>query len=253
MSLNPHYALAVALPLILASAPACAQSMEQTGASIEATTDYREDGLSWSDSAPALRAEGTLALSHDLSISASVATLRGSRRHGGSDWGFTIAPRYSTSAAGWDLSAGIAGHLFAGADDGAKNLDYVELEGRAARTLGPAQLALSVSYAPSQDAIGGSYGHAGADLGVGLPGTPITAYAGGGYAFGNSNGDARSTRLRPDGNYANWYVGAEQSFGPIAVGVLYSDTSIDRHRAAAVEYGDKGTGERLSAYARVSL
>jgi len=247
------YLVPASAMLVLAATPASAQSMAQTGASVEATTDYRRHGLSWSDSDPALRADATLALNYDLSLSASASTLRGSRRHGGSEVGFTIGPRYSTSAAGFDLSAGITGNLFAGTDEGARGMDYVELDGRAARTLGPVQLALSISYAPSQDAIGGSYGHAGGDLSLGLPGSPLTAYVGGGYSFGDSNGDPRSARLRPDGNYGDWYVGLEQSYGPLSVGMLYTDTSIDRSRAAAVEYGDRGTGERLSAYARISI
>lgn len=246
--------LAPASALLAATAtPAGAQSMTRTGVSVEATTDYRRNGLSWSDSDPAVRADATLALGYKLSVSASAATLRGSQRHGGSDVGFAVGPRYSTSAGGFQLSAGATGNLFVGADKAAKGMDYIELDGRAARTLGPAQLALSVAYAPSQDAIGGSYGHAGGDLSVGLPGSPITAYLGGGYAFGDSNGDPRSARLRPDGNYADWYVGLEHSYGPLSVGMLYTDTSIDRNRAAAVEFGDRGTGERLSAYARISL
>lgn len=243
----------MAAPLALTAGSAHAQAMAQSDLSVKATTDYRERGLSWSNSDPALRADATIALSYDVTIEASAATLRGSARHGGSDWGFTVAPRYSTSVAGWDLSAGVAGHLFAGADKRTGTLDYVELESRAAKTLGPAQLALDVSYAPSQAAIGGSNVHLGADLGVGVPGTPFTAFVGGGYSFGDASGDPRSTRLRPDGDYADWYAGLERSRGPLSMGVIYTDTSIGGNRETGNRYLDGGTGARISGYLRFFL
>lgn len=245
--------LILTAPIALAAAPALAQPVAQSGVSAEIMTDYRERGLSWSDSDPAVRMDATLALGDTFSIEAGAATLRGADRHGGSDLGVTIAPRYSTFAGGWRVSGGLTGHIFVGADDGRGNLDYVELVGEAERTLGPARLAVGAAFAPSQRAIGGSNLNLHADLSVGVPGTPVTAFAGGGHTLGSSNGDPRRARLRPDGDYTDWYLGLEHSRGPLALGVIYTDTTIGRLDMVASPYLEGGAGSRLSGYLRFSL
>lgn len=246
-------ALALAAPLALAAGPAAAQPVAQSGVSAEIMTDYRERGLSWSDSDPAVRMDATLALGDTFSIETGAATLRSADRHGGSDIGITVSPRYSTFAGGWGVSGGLVGHIFAGADEGRGNLNYMEIVGEAERTLGPARLAVRATFAPSQRAIGGSNLNLRADLSAGVPGTPVTAFAGAGHTLGSSNGDPRRVRLRPDGAYSDWYLGLEHSRGPLALGVIYTDTTIGRLDVSTSPYLEGGTGSRLSGYLRFSL
>ena len=66
------------------------------------------------------------------------------------------------------------------------DLDYIEFYGSASFTLGPAETTLGVAYAPDQDSLGDSdnlyvYG----DVGVGIPGTPVTISGHLGYTNGS--------------------------------------------------------------------
>ncbi len=238
-------ALSIAATATISTVPAYGQAATRSGLSFEGTSDLRERGLGWSNGQAALVVDGELAVINNLSLEASAATLRGSERHGDSDLGLTIGPRISTFVAGWSLSAGVTGHVFTGKG----SLDYVEIDGMVARSIGPAQLGIGASFAPSQDSIGGENLYLHADAAVGVPGTPLTVYGGIGHTTGSSSDDPRAARLRPGGDYTDYYVGVERVQNNLALGLRYTDTSIDNDRGLS-PYADRHDGSRVSAYIR---
>ena len=246
-----------ALPAAFAALFTPAASQAQTASpsvSIEATTDLRERGLSWSGGKAAMSAEATLPVSPAVTVDLGAATLRDSARHGGADIGLTLSPEIALfSTGGWTLSAGAKGHVFVGAS----GLSYAEATSTLAYAIGPAQLAFGASFAPSQKAIGGSDLYLEGNAAIGVPGTALTLYGGGGYSTGSTRDTAlaaeRVRRLRPDGSYWDYYVGAEHQMDRLALGLRYTGTSIDQDRVAAINdrrYLDRHTGSRISAYLR---
>lgn len=225
--------------------PAHAQSRAEI--SIDAETDHRQRGLSGSGGKAALGVSGSVPVTYDLALDFDASTLRGSARHGGADFGVTVAPRYKMRSGPWELSAGARGHVFVGRS----GLHYGELTFDVARTLGPAQLVVGAAFAPAQDAIGGSNLYIDAQLLASIPGTPLTLYGGVGHTSGSTNGDPRTARLRPGGAYLDHHIGAEYAKGQIAVGLRYSGTSIG---AAEVDrlspWTDRHYGRRAMAYLR---
>ncbi|MYL98961.1 hypothetical protein GR702_14430 [Novosphingobium sp. FGD1] len=227
-------------------APAAAQSAPSI--SFEAETDHRERGLGWSDGKAALGIGATVPVTYDLALDMDAVTLRESARHGGADIGVGIAPRYSMQAAGWEFDVGVRGNLFIGRS----GTSYVEVTGQVSRTLGLAQLSVGAAFAPSQDAIGGSNLYVDARLSAGIPGTPLTLYGGVGHTSGSTkDGDPRSARLRPGGDYLDHHLGAEYAESSFAAGVRYSGTSIGASEVdRSSPWTDRHYGSRLVAYFR---
>ncbi len=239
----------IAASLSLLPLPAQAQALLTASASLKAETDIRERGLSETDGKLGITLEGTLPITSNIAVDASAETLRASARNGGSELGFQIAPHYVTSWRGWDLTAGVRGHVYADAGE----LDYVELEGSVSRTLGPAWLTLQSAYAPAQDAIGGDNLYVSANAGIGIPGSALSAYAGIGRTIGSTDNAVRAVRLRPDGDYTDWYLALERSHLNFTVGMELTGTSIDQSANRSTRYWDRHTGTRLSGYMRVSF
>lgn len=246
-----------ALGLALIAAPATAQEQAApeyyaTAApqdstdlrfALEASSDERVRGLSWSEGRAALGVSARVGLASGLSAEAAAMTLRGSARHGGADGLVRLGAGYDFDLGGWRLGAGARGYLFAG---GIGGLSYAELEARAGYSLGPAALRAALRYAPLQDAIGGSNLHAALDADLGVPGTPFTLYAGVGHSNGAVRDPLRAQRLRPGGSYWDWSLGGEWVSGPVVVGARYTDTSVPE--AAA-----RHAGSRLSGYVRLEF
>lgn len=210
---------------------------------LEATTDYRSRGLSWSDGDPALRAAIDVPVTPSISLSAQGVTLREAARHGGADAGFELGANYSDYAGLIDWRAGAVAHVFAG---GQGDLNYGEVDAGLGASLGPARIDLSGSFAPSQDAIGGSNLYARLGASVGIPATPFLFYGHVGHSSGSDDGTGRANRLRPAGDYADWAVGTEYYFAPVSLALTYSDTDI-RRSDLRVPVLDHHYGEKLVA------
>ena len=231
--------------LFVIAAPAAAQSASSPLLQLEATTDERRRGLSWSDGRPTLALTALLPVTAGLELGGRVVGTRGARRHAGADLAADAAARYRVSAGAWRLSAGAVYHAFD--RDG---LDFAEVEGAAAYTLGPLDVALSAAWAPSQRAIGGDnlYLRAGAEAGV--PGTPLTVYGHVGRSIGG-DGRVAALRLRPGGDYTDYRLGVDRVRGSLTLGVQLTATSLDRARA--LPFVDRHQGTRLSTQARWSF
>lgn len=235
------------LASLLASAAAQAQSPVSVG--VEATTDERRRGLSWS--------EGDASVSGDLSarlgaieLDARVAALRGSVRHDGADAVADLGAAFVTDAGPFQLRARAIGHVFAGARS---DLNYGEVGGDARYTLGPAELTVGALYAPPQDAIGGSNLYLSAQGVVGIPATPFTLIGGVGRSSGSVDSVARADRLRPGGTYSDWRVGVEHVTGPLTLALDYVGTDLADGRAVGAIGDRRNSGDRVLARARFAF
>lgn len=227
----------------LLAAPAFAQDLtdppaegaaERPRFSLEAASDERVRGLSWSEGKAAATLGARVPVAADLELSAAATTLRGSARHGGADALLRLGAGWSRElGSGWRLGLGATGYVFAGAS----GYGYAEVEGSAAYSLGPATLRGVLRYAPEQAAIGGSNLHLALDADFGVPGTPVTLYGGVGHSGGAVSDPLRAARLRPGGGYWDWSLGGEWVSGPAALGLKYTDTTVPsawRHAGARI-------------------
>lgn len=226
-----------------------AQPVIGTRVGVEATTDWRERGLSWSDGKPAAGAFARVPLTSAFALDVDAITLRESARHGGADAGVIVAPRYTLTTGGWGFSAGARGNIFVGRS----GMSYGEIVAEAERTIGPVQLSAGAEFAPSQNAIGGHNLHLGAQASVGLPLTPLTVYGGIGHTSGSSRDDPRAWRLRPGGSYTDHRIGIEHASPFVSVGLRYSGTSISADEVdRSNPFTDRHYGSRVVAYVRLS-
>ena len=123
---------------------------------------------------------------------------------------------------GWsgDLAEGVAFDVgviaYMYPDAGAGDFDYIEFYSSVGFAFGPAETTIGVAYAPDQDSLGDTdnfylYG----DIGVGVPGTPLTLTGHLGYTDG-------FLTFTNDGKAFDWSIGAEAAvYGPLSLGVAY--------------------------------
>ncbi|MET0365508.1 MAG: TorF family putative porin [Sphingobium sp.] len=230
-----------------AGGPALAQAFHGPSLSVEASSDYRERGLSWSRGAPTLAVSAALPVAGGIDLTGAVVGLRGSERAEGADVGATLGARY----AGQGIvrpSAGIALRLF----PGRPALSYWEVDARADYDLGPATFGAGISYVPAQDAIGGDNLYVEVGAAIAVPAKPIRLSAGVGHSSGGGDGRARAGRLRPRGDYADWRVGIDYLRGPFVLGLRYTDTAMGEGGTAPGPL-DRHIGARLSAFLRWDL
>ncbi len=116
---------------------------------------------------------------------------------------------------GVNADIGVIGYLYP--DAGPGDFDYVEFYASLGLTLGPAEATLGVAYAPEQDSLANQDNvYLYTDLGVGVPGTPVTVIGHVGY----TNGILTFT---DDGDAFDWSLGAEAAIPdtPLTFGVAY--------------------------------
>jgi hypothetical protein len=209
-------ALAAVL-MTTAAAPAAAASL-----GVEASTDLRRRGLSWSDGNPAIEAWASVPVTGGLSVEGGAATLRGSARHGGADLLAEAALRYTRQSGAFSWWADVQGLGFVGAS----GQNYGQLRTGASFGFGPLQLAGIASWAPPQAAIGGSNAYVGGSINLGIPVTPLTLRASAGHSTGTDDGSGRANRLRPGGDYSDFRFDADYVLGPVTLGASFTTTTI---------------------------
>ena len=227
-------ALACALMGCASASPALAQYADRVSATVEAASDERRRGLSWSDGDPVLRGTVSVPVTVGLSLDGAAGSLWGSDRHGGADAVVDLGATYARQIGGWRLSAEGRYHLF----PGASHQGYGEVGAGAGFLIGPASVDLNGSYAPRQSSIGGDNLYLSASAAVALPGTPLTVSARVGRSSGGVRDAVRAARLRPDGTYWDHGVSVDYWKGRWFAGVRYANSSIDgpgaRHAGATV-------------------
>lgn len=189
--------------------------------SLEALSDARRRGLSWSDGKPALEASATVSAG-PLVLSASALSTRGAERLGGADAVIDARAWLVRQLGIAQLSGGANLHLFAGGEGGS----FAELGVSAGAPLGPLRMDVSALYAPPQDMLGGSLLYLSADASAGIPGTPFTVEAGVGRSSGRTDDPVSAARLRPDGNYVDARLGVTMVSGPLRLGARLTTTGI---------------------------
>lgn len=217
-------ALALATALLAGASPAAAASLD-----IEASSDLRQRGLSWSAGRPTLVARGSVDIAAGLTLDAGVAGLRGSARHGGAALLGEATLRYARQSGPWRLWGGIQGLGFPGATD----QHYAQVQAGTELGIGPAQVAVQADWAPPQAAIGGNNLHMRILARTGVPGTPITLAAAIGRSTGSDDGSGQSRRLRPCGDYSDFLIDADHVRGALTLGATLTATTIDRGCSAA--------------------
>jgi Bacterial protein of unknown function (Gcw_chp) len=235
-------ALAAVL-LTAAAAPAAAASL-----GVEASTDLRRRGLSWSDGKPAIEAWASVPVTGVLSIEGGAATLRGSARHGGADVLAEAALRYTRQSGAFSWWADVQGLGFVGAS----GQDYGQLRTGAAFGIGPVQLSGIASWAPPQAAIGGSNVYVGGSINLGIPLTPLTLRASAGHSTGTDDGSGRASRLRPGGDYSDVRFDADYVLGPVTLGASFTTTTIDHDADVPRRFADNA-GTRVLLRAGVAF
>lgn len=201
---------------------------------MEAASDERRRGLSWSDGDPVLRGSVSVPIAQGLTLEGAAVSLWGSDRHGGADAVVDLGGNVTRQIGGWRLTAEGRYHLF----PGASHQGYGEIGGIAGFSIGPANLDFAARYAPRQSAIGGDNLYLSAGAAVAMPGTPLTLSG----HLGRSSGDVRNPvsamRLRPHGTYWDHDVSLDWYQGRWFAGIRYANSSIDgpgaRHAGATV-------------------
>lgn len=211
-----------AMVAALHAIPVVAQDSRMTG-TLEAVSDERRRGLSWSDNDPALRASLSVPLATGLSLDGAATSLWGSSRHGGADAVLDMGATYARQVGAWRLSAEGRYHLF----PGASGQGYGEVGSIAGFLLGPASIDIGARYAPRQSAIGGDNLYLSTAAAIAIPGTPLTLSGHVGRSSGKVREPLVATRLRPDGRYWDHGVALDWYRGRWFAGLRYAGSSID--------------------------
>lgn len=178
----------------------------EISANVGVVSDYRFRGLSLTNRDPAI--QGGIDVSHESGF--FVGTWASSLAdNGGANLELDLYGGYAGSAAGLDYSATVLYYVYPGVD----GLDYWELKGTVGKTIGPATVALEVSWVPDQDSFPGDNVYVGAGVDIAIPDTPVSLRA----AIG-----------RETGGYDNkwdWELGASYALGPLTASASYVDSN----------------------------
>jgi len=209
-----------AVPAIAQDAEDSAESSISVSANVAMTSEYRFRGVDLSGGDLAI--QGGVDIAHDSGF--YVGTWASSLDEDTVGFGSTELDIYG----GWggDLTDGVAldvgviGYLYPNAGPG--DFDYVEFYGSLGFTFGPAEATVGAAYAPKQDSLGGTDNlYIYTDLGVGVPGTPLSVTGHVGYTDG-------FLTFTNDGKAFDWSVGAEAAvYGPVSIGVAYVEAEGD--------------------------
>lgn len=170
-------------------------------ANIGVVSDYRFRGISLSDRRPALQGGIDAAFRSGLFAGSWASTIA---NYAGAKVELDVYGGYQGQTSGIDYSATLYGYLYPGGHD----VDYVELQGTAGRTIGPATLELQIAYTPDQHgAQQNLYCGAGAILAIGE--TPLSAAIAVGHEGGSDTGKW------------DWQAGLTYARGAVSVSATY--------------------------------
>lgn len=182
-------------------------------------SDYRFRGVSLSNGNVAI--QGGIDVAHSSGF--YVGTWGSSLTSG--DYGALELDIYG----GWsgDITDGVSadvGVLYYAYPDGlaGADLDYVEFYGSLGFTFGPAETTVGIAYAPDQNSLGDDDNlYVYADVGVGIPDTPVSVSAHLGYTDGALAPPLLAGDLDDSG--LDWSIGADFAITDnLSVGVMYT-------------------------------
>lgn len=196
--------------LVLLGAGACSAAAHAVDLSANAgvVSDYRFRGISLSDRDPALQGGVDLSFDSGLYVGTWASTID---EYGGADVEVDVYAGYAGETGLIDYGIGAAAYVYPGGED----VNYVELQGEVGGSLGPARLAVEVAYVPDQENLTTDNFYVGPKLSVGIPATPFTLTARGGYE---------------DGFYddkIDWEAGVSYAMGPLTASLSVVGSSDD--------------------------
>ncbi|WP_379554410.1 TorF family putative porin [Qipengyuania sp. DGS5-3] len=211
----------IAFVTLSLSAPAFAQEEEEAGpisvsANVTLASEYRFRGVDLSGGELAI--QGGFDIAHESGI--YVGTWASNLDEDTVGFGSTELDIYGgwsgDVAEGLSADVGVIYYLYPDAAAAAGATDYIEFYGSVSGALGPAEVTFGAAYAPSQDSLGNTDNlYLYTDLGVGIPGTPVTVTG----HLGATDGFLTFTN---SGSALDWSIGAEVPvYGPLTLGAAY--------------------------------
>jgi hypothetical protein len=235
------------IPLAAVAVNAAAAQVGPARLALEATTDHRRRGISWSDGRPTAIASGRAQLASGWGAEAILVATRGSARNQGAEGLIDLALRHDRAVGAVILHGAVIGHV----TPDRISASFAEGEAGMDVTLGPANLGATIDYAPAQPAVGGEALRLGADASVAIIGTPWTLRAGAGR---NSGDDSRthSRRLRPRGSYTDYALGLDYVAAPWIVSADFSGTT-SHAQSRTFDPRQRHAGKRIAVAIRIDL
>jgi len=249
---------ATAFAAAFAAAPAFAQDepdsdfFKITGTAA-ILSEYRLRGISQTDSDPAVQAGITVTTAPGIYVGAWASNLAGNGTWGGSNLELDLIAGYSRALGPVTLDAGGVYYLY----PGTQGHDYFEAYGSASGAIGPVNAKVGAYWAPPQTNLGVSGGSKGnniwvyTDIGLPIPGTPLTLKGHAGYSTGDSlytKGAAAFDPLDTEGNHDvfDYAVGVDFTYKALTLNVSYVGTDIDSAYANTNFGAGSKTGRKIT-------
>jgi uncharacterized protein (TIGR02001 family) len=182
---------------------------------VTVVSDYRFRGVSLSNEEPTL--QGTATVTHESGFYVGVW---GSGLASGTDFGGTeidIYAGWGGEVAGLKLDANVTQYTYPN-QTGAGPVDYIEILSSVSKDVGPVNAKIGVGFVPKQTA----FANASAfylynDYAIGIPSTPFTLKAHGGYNKSDFNSDTSAF---------DYSLGLDTTYKGLTLGVSYVNTTI---------------------------
>lgn len=182
---------------------------------VTVVSDYRFRGLSLSGED--ITVQGTFTVAHESGFYAGVWA---SGLAGGTDFGGTeidIYAGWGGTIAGLTVDANVTQYTYPN-QTGAIPVDYLELLASVSKDVGPANVKVGVGYVPEQSGFRNSSGfYIYNDYAVGIPNTPFTLKAHGGYNKSDFNFDPEAF---------DYSFGVDTSWKALTFGISYVNTTV---------------------------
>ncbi|WP_340587197.1 TorF family putative porin [Erythrobacter alti] len=202
----------------VAAAPALAQDDDGIGVEVSANvaivSDYKFRGVSLSDGEIAIQGGVDVGLPAGFYVGTWASSLDETTVGYGSTE-LDIYGGWAGEFGNVSTDVGVIAYIYP--DAGPGDFDYLEVYGSVGVGLGPAEATFGVAYAPEQDSLGGTDNfYVYTDVGVGVPGTPVTVTGHLGYTDG-------FLTFTPDSKAWDYSIGAETAVPgtPLSFGVAY--------------------------------
>jgi uncharacterized protein (TIGR02001 family) len=217
-------AFGVAMSAMSLSVPAFAQEeaaeTEESGpfsiaGGVTVVSDYRFRGVSLSGEDPTV--QGTATVSHSSGFYVGVW---GSGLASGTDFGgseIDIYAGWGGEVAGLTVDANVTQYTYPN-QTGNAPVDYIEVLGSVSKTLGPVNAKVGVGFVPKQSGYGDSSAfYVYNDYAIGIPNTPFTLKAHGGYNKSDFNFDTEAF---------DYSFGVDTSWKALTLGISYVNTTV---------------------------
>lgn len=182
---------------------------------VTVVSDYRFRGVSLSGED--ITVQGTFTVSHKTGFYAGVWA---SGLDGGTDFGGTeidIYAGWGGEVAGLTVDANVTQYTYPN-QTGNVPVDYLELLASVSKDVGPVNVKVGVGYTPEQSGFGDSSAvYIYNDYAIGIPKTPFTLKAHGGYNKSDFNADPEAF---------DYSIGVDTSWKALTFGISYVNTTV---------------------------